>query len=148
MRPLRARRGITNHELWLDGDLRKIIFAFLDLTDQRLRGDLSHPQQRLPDRRQSRIRESRSGNIIESHDRHILRHAQSRLAKRPYRPNRRNIVIRKERCERLPPREQLLRYWEPHFRSGNSALDPYREFRSNSNSQLHRHLANRIPTLL
>src|ERR1700722_2796414 len=148
MRPRQSRRGITYHELGFNRDLRNILLALLDLTNQRLRRDLSHSQQRLPHRRQSWICKRRPRNVIESHDRNILRHSQSRLAKCPYRSNRGNIVVRKERRKGLPPREQLLRYREPYFRSGNLALDSYRQLRSNSNPQLHRHPTNRIPALL
>src|SRR6266581_5804836 len=139
-------RGLTNHELRLNGDLGNVFAAALDEIDDGLRGDLPHFYKWLPDGGQAGIGVRCSGNIVEAHNRNVFRHTQACFVERPDRADGRNVVVSKKCRERMLPSQELLGEGISNAGRRIEALQLDGQLGTNANTELLGHFADRAPT--
>ena len=102
------RSGFPHYELGLDGDFGRIVLFPFDSIEEALRCHFAHTVQRLPNSGQTWRVEGGAGNVVESHDRDVLRHAQSDFLNGSDGADGRDIVVGEERSKRLLPCQQFL----------------------------------------
>src|ERR1700722_2893232 len=102
---VRMRGGVAYHELGFNRDFRNVLRPSLDSVDHYTGSDLAHLLQGLPHGREWRIDIGGALNIIEAYDRHVVGHTQAGFLESAYGTNGRNIVVGKQRGERLLTRE-------------------------------------------
>src|ERR1700682_2004581 len=110
--------GLTHHQFGFDGNFGHERGALLNLIYHGARGDLSHAQERLAHRGESRTGESRCWNIVESDDRYVFWNAQAGVAHGADGANGGDVVIGKERGERDLSRQHDLRELVAELRRG------------------------------
>ncbi len=140
-------RGFANDEFRLNRNLRNIAATLFQQADESLRRYFAHAHKRLADGGEAWLRKSGTGNIVEPHDRNIVRYAQPRFAQSPHRTNRGNVVVRKNRRERFIPGQQFLCDGEADLGSRNSVYDLHGQLGANANIQLLGELDDAIPAL-
>src|SRR5882762_11962475 len=138
--------GLTNDKLGLDGDLGHVFTAALDEIDDRLRGDLPHLHEWLPDSGKSWIGVGGPGNVIEANNGNVFGNAQACFVERPDRADGRDVVVSKKRSERMLPGQELLGEGISNAGSGIETLELDGQLGTNANAELLRYLADRVPT--
>src|ERR1700676_211497 len=141
----RRTRGGAHDKLRFDGDLGYVFGVAFNLVDDRLRRDSSHALKRLPDRGQVGVVEGRGGNVVEAHDRDVLRHAQAGFSEGPNRADCGDVVVGKQCGEGLLTGEQLLGERIAEMRGGNGTLYLDDQLRANADAQLGGGFAYRVP---
>ena len=142
-----VRCGFPNHQLWLNRDVRRVLFSSFQPIQKSLSGYFAHAIQRLPYGSQTRTVEGGSGNIVESKNGYILGHADALFLQSSDRSDRRHVIVGKDRGEWLVAREQLLGEGITQHGRGVVSVNLNRQFRIDAEADLCSHVTDRIPSV-
>src|SRR5215467_2981770 len=102
MAALRRGRRFADDQLRRYGKVFRVVLETLDPLQQDARSGFPHIAQRLPHGGQARVVVRGHVNVVETHDRNILRNLQVRIAQSPDGADCRDVVERNQRCEFFP----------------------------------------------